>query len=196
MQIKIPNDSITLSNSILQHYLECEYLLHQFFQLTDFCKPNCITKPTSLYTTTGLPGFVGCCEENHHQDENTKKTTNLLLIQKRIVKYGLPNSHAKYCGYHNKEKGCTVQDHKPVICIGYACEDMRKHLRESFKINYCQSDILKTLIKTLSGELDYNNLERFKSNIHTANQRIRAIHQNPDSLETLANIKLPTLPPR
>ncbi len=124
----------------LTNYLECESLLHEFFNKVNMC---------------GKFECYNCCN-----NDNLPKIygfTTKELDDERIKIYG-EGKNNKPCPYLSGNS-CDLKTHKPVVCISFACESVTKFLKTK-GINYDSLLIENKLLEILIFEDDPCDLKK------------------------------------
>ncbi len=162
---------MTKAGNAIQRYIVAEKLLKQFFSMTDFCRPNCISQPESRLSTEEdyIPGSIGCCKKDYHYrfPESTPEDIRAAIESIRISKHGVRVnmesrlfSGGQPCLYHEPE-GCVLEELKPPICISYVCMGYEFYLRKRFGIIYHRKEIEEGLSKIITGGMDDEGYSAF-----------------------------------
>lgn len=176
----------------VQNYLDCEHLLSQFFQTLNYCGPHCLTK-SNRYDKK-FPNHIGCCTEDWCLKEEPDSLPAIFLAQQRQQKYGSQKENHKFCGYHVKNNGCTLQDHKPSICIAYICKSNMKHLNEKYKITYSPTNVEAALEIILTKHVNPDEINAFKAETKRMIERISLVDKKQSESKKLPPITYPHLP--
>lgn len=124
----------------LERYLEMESLLHNFFNMTGFCREN-----------FGI-NCNGCCNENVANYPKKYRGCRELDAERWKI-YGLGNT-SRGCPY-SSDNGCILATHKTPKCIAYICPPFTKALNDQ-GIKYDWSEVHALLISILNeGKFDW-----------------------------------------
>ncbi len=124
----------------LDRYLEMESLLHNFFNMTGFCRKN-----------FGI-NCNGCCNENVANYPKKYRGCRELDAERWKI-YGLGNT-SRGCPY-SSDNGCILATHKTPKCIAYICPPFTKALNDQ-GISYDWIEVHALLISILNeGKFDW-----------------------------------------
>lgn len=138
----------------LNLYLKYEELFREFFGTLNFCMTNCINNAESNFwdwfdikSNKGMrtPGKIACCRVHGYAADPK------ILREKRIELCGAERESEPFfgaaCRYHT-DAGCMLTSYRGPTCLTYACEDLQKHLRYTYRINYddCAKDEARSML--------------------------------------------------
>ena len=175
----------------LPRYLELEQILNEFFDLVNFCRPNCLNHEISLYEPddgSETVGPIACCSDDFFLLDK-KKVKNPILTQIILERYG-PPINKNNCSYHQVDSGCVLKDHKPPTCISFICPTYTTVLSEKFGINYNWENVRNRLSYVLDGIISESEYKEFKTDILTATLRVQTI--NISGVKPTGYVHLPT----
>lgn len=152
-------------NEQINLYLQFEERLNQLFTKINFCIPNCVSKPGSLYSIAiqgEVDGNLGCCIKQAHDYGARTIPTEIFaeFIFQRIKKYGPPKKSIGVCGYHT-DTGCKLKTHKPPVCVAYTCPSLHFELEDKFGIHMRWDFVAQELEAIIAGQIELKELKQF-----------------------------------